>query len=149
MNTALFSTRHVTATPSSSPGSDQDHSGHRALVLGGGGATGNAWSIGVIAGLFEAGLADATTHAIDISCRTKAEIVAADERETKDIRALLNLGHTFGHALETLGGYDGRLLHGEAVAIGLLLAHEFSAQSGICPAADVARLCNRICSRQG
>jgi NTE family protein len=56
MNTAFFSTRHVAATPSGLARSDQDHSGERALVLGGGGATGNAWSIGVIAGLFDAGL---------------------------------------------------------------------------------------------
>jgi len=66
--------------------------------------------------------------------------VAEDEREEKDIRALLNLGHTFGHALEKLGGYDGRLLHGEAVAIGCLWAARFSAQIGLCPQDDVRQI---------
>lgn len=79
-------------------------------------------------------------YAIDISCRAKAAIVVADADERMDIRALLNLGHSFGHALEAIGGYDGRLLHGEAVAIGQLLAYEFSAERGLCPAADVVRL---------
>ena len=82
----------------------------------------------------------AQKYAIDASCRTKAAIVEEDEDEQKDIRALLNLGHTFGHALEALGGYDGRILHGEAVGTGCLLAHEFSLQLGLCPAHDVDRL---------
>ncbi|MBI1216029.1 MAG: 3-dehydroquinate synthase [Alphaproteobacteria bacterium] len=86
------------------------------------------------------GDAAALSHAIAVSCRAKAEVVAADEREEKDIRALLNLGHTFGHALEALGGYDGRLLHGEAVGIGLGLAYGFSAAQGICPPEDAARV---------
>jgi 3-dehydroquinate synthase len=84
----------------------------------------------------------ALTHAISVSCRAKAAVVAADEREEKGIRALLNLGHTFGHAFEALGGYDGRLLHGEGVGIGLGLAYDFSAGQGLCPpsaAADVKR----------
>ena len=74
---------------------------------------------------------EALTHAIEISCKTKAAIVAEDERE-EGARALLNLGHTFAHALEALAGYDGRLLHGEAVAIGMVLAHNLSARLGYC-----------------
>lgn len=70
----------------------------------------------------------ARTHAIAEACRAKAAIVARDEFETGD-RALLNLGHTFAHALEGATGYDGgRLVHGEAVAIGMVLAHRFSAR---------------------
>lgn len=82
----------------------------------------------------------AQKYAIDASCRAKAAIVEEDENEQKDIRALLNLGHSFGHALEALGGYDGRLLHGEAVGIGCLLAFEFSLDRDLCPAHDVERL---------
>jgi 3-dehydroquinate synthetase len=73
------------------------------------------------------------------SVAAKARIVGADERET-GARALLNLGHTFAHALETLAGYDGALLHGEAVAIGMAMAFEFSGRIGLCPEADVARV---------
>ena len=62
------------------------------------------------------------TRAIEVSCRAKARIVAEDERETSGARALLNFGHTFGHALEAELGYSDRLLHGEAVAIGMRLA---------------------------
>lgn len=73
----------------------------------------------------------ARQHAIATSCRAKAAVVARDERETGD-RALLNLGHTFGHALETATNYDSsRLVHGEAVAIGMVLAHQFSARLGL------------------
>lgn len=68
------------------------------------------------------------TEAIVRSCQFKADIVARDEHETGE-RALLNLGHTFGHMLETATAYDSkRLIHGEAVAIGIVLAHQFSAQ---------------------
>lgn len=67
----------------------------------------------------------ARTEAIAVSCRSKAAIVGRDERETGD-RALLNLGHTFGHAIETAAGYDGSVVHGEAVALGMVLAHDFS-----------------------
>ena len=67
----------------------------------------------------------ARTEAIAVSCRSKAAIVGRDERETGD-RALLNLGHTFGHAIETSAGYDGSVVHGEAVALGMVLAHDFS-----------------------
>jgi 3-dehydroquinate synthase len=79
-------------------------------------------------------------EAIARSCRAKAAIVARDEEESGE-RALLNLGHTFGHALEAFCGYDPeRLIHGEAVAIGLALAHDFSAAEGLAPAADAERL---------
>jgi 3-dehydroquinate synthase len=80
----------------------------------------------------------AREHAIAVSCRMKAGIVARDERETGE-RALLNLGHTFGHALEAGAGFSDRLLHGEAVAIGIALAFEFSARKGLLPAADAER----------
>mgnify|MGYP005816452699 CR=1 FL=1 len=80
------------------------------------------------------------THAIATAVRAKAAIVAADERETGDVRALLNLGHTFGHALEAETGFSDRLLHGEAVAIGMAEALRFSVRQGLAPAADAARL---------
>jgi 3-dehydroquinate synthase len=79
-------------------------------------------------------------HAIERCVRAKAAIVAADERETSGRRALLNLGHTFGHALEAETGFSDRLLHGEAVALGMALAFRFSARRGLCPAADAARV---------
>jgi 3-dehydroquinate synthase len=74
----------------------------------------------------------ARQHAIAVSVAAKAAIVAEDERETKGRRALLNLGHTFGHALEAEAGFSSRLLHGEAVAIGMALAFRFSAERGLC-----------------
>ena len=77
-------------------------------------------------------------QAIAVCCRAKAAIVARDERETGD-RQLLNLGHTFGHALEAATGFSGRLLHGEAVAAGMALAFEFSARRGLLPAAEADR----------
>jgi 3-dehydroquinate synthase len=80
----------------------------------------------------------AREHAIAICCRAKAAIVGRDERETGD-RQLLNLGHTFGHALEAATGFSGRLLHGEAVAAGMALAFEFSARRGLLPAAEADR----------
>ncbi len=80
------------------------------------------------------------SHAIATSCRAKAQIVAADERETGDIRALLNLGHTFGHAYEAEAGFSDRLLHGEAVAMGMALAFDLSAARGLCPPGDAARV---------
>ena len=85
---------------------------------------------------------DAQAEAVERACRFKAGVVAADEREeeAQGGRALLNLGHTFGHALEAEGGYDGRLLHGEAVAIGCHLAFRLSAALGLCPAAEAARV---------
>lgn len=78
-------------------------------------------------------------HAINKSCQAKADLVAADERES-GVRALLNLGHTFGHALEAAAGYDGRLIHGEGVAIGMVLAANLSLDLGLCPASDVTKL---------
>ena len=75
----------------------------------------------------------ARLHAVRRSCEMKAEIVVRDETEQGD-RALLNLGHTFGHALEAATGYSDRLLHGEAVAIGCLLAFELSARARPLPA---------------
>src|SRR5437016_2091154 len=86
-----------------------------------------------------AGAAAAREHAIATSCRMKAEIVARDERETGD-RALLNLGHTFGHAFEAAAGFSDRLLHGEAIALGMTLAFEFSARLGLSPPADAERV---------
>lgn len=78
----------------------------------------------------------ALAHAVKTSCAHKAEIVAADEKEEKDLRALLNFGHTFGHAFEKLLGYDGRLLHGEAVALGMVCAFDLSVRLGLCPESD-------------
>jgi 3-dehydroquinate synthase len=80
----------------------------------------------------------AREHAIAVACRGKAGIVARDERETGE-RALLNLGHTFGHALEAACGFSDRLLHGEAVAAGMALAFAFSARLGLLPQAEAAR----------
>jgi len=82
----------------------------------------------------------ARQEAIATSCRSKAAIVARDETETGE-RALLNLGHTFGHALEAVTRYDSaRLVHGEGVAIGMVLAHEFSARLGLCPQEEPSRV---------
>ena len=78
-------------------------------------------------------------EAIATSCASKAAVVARDEKETGD-RALLNLGHTFGHALEAGAGFSQRLLHGEAVAIGMAQAFRFSAAQGLCASADAARV---------
>ncbi|MEP1230116.1 MAG: 3-dehydroquinate synthase [Litorimonas sp.] len=80
----------------------------------------------------------ALTQAIATSCQTKAQIVAADERETGQ-RALLNLGHTFGHALELEAGYGGDLLHGEAVSAGMDMAFQYSAHMGLCSAKHARR----------
>jgi 3-dehydroquinate synthase len=80
------------------------------------------------------------SEAIAHSVAAKARIVAADEYETNGTRALLNLGHTFGHALEAEAGFDGSLLHGEAVAAGCALALRYSARLGLCPVADADRV---------
>src|SRR5947208_12199477 len=82
----------------------------------------------------------ARTHAIAAAVAGKARIVEEDERETSGRRALLNLGHTFGHALEAETGYSSRLLHGEAVALGCVLAFAFSAERGLCSRADAQRV---------
>ncbi len=83
-------------------------------------------------------------HAIATSIRAKAKIVAEDERETNDVRALLNLGHTFGHALEAETGFSDQLLHGEAVALGMVLAARYSAQRGDLAASDAERSARTI-----
>lgn len=80
----------------------------------------------------------ALTHAIVTSCAAKARIVEADELETGQ-RALLNLGHTFGHAFEAVAGYDGTLLHGEAVAAGMGLAFDLAAEMELCSGQDSVR----------
>lgn len=85
----------------------------------------------------------AREHAIATSCRMKAAIVARDERETGD-RALLNLGHTFGHAFEAVAGFSGRLLHGEAVGLGMVLAAEFSAWLGVLSDDAVERIIRHL-----
>ena len=87
-----------------------------------------------------AGDRDAREFAIERSVRAKAAIVADDERETSGRRALLNLGHTFGHALEADTGFSDLLLHGEGVAAGMALAFRYSARLGLCPAEDADRV---------
>jgi len=82
---------------------------------------------------------NAREHAVAMSCRAKAAIVARDELEMGE-RALLNLGHTFGHALEAGAGFSDRLLHGEAVAIGMALAFAFSVRLRLAPPADAERM---------
>src|SRR5476649_2128908 len=96
-----------------------------------------AWLEANHADIFSGGAA--REHAIATSCRAKAAIVARDERETGE-RALLNLGHTFGHALEAATGFSDRLFHGEGVAVGMVLAAEFSAQLGMIGPSDVQRI---------
>ncbi len=91
--------------------------------------------------VFSGGLA--REHAIATSCRSKAGIVARDERETGE-RALLNLGHTFGHAFEAAAGFSDRLLHGEAVALGIACAFDFSARRGLLPPADAERVSRHL-----
>ena len=86
------------------------------------------------------GDAGAREHAIATSVAAKAAIVAEDEHETSGRRALLNLGHTFGHALEVETGFSDALLHGEAVALGMALAFRLSAERGLCSAADADRV---------
>ncbi|MCP4317347.1 MAG: 3-dehydroquinate synthase [Hyphomicrobiales bacterium] len=86
----------------------------------------------------------ARIQAIATSCQAKADVVAADELENGR-RALLNLGHTFGHALEAATGYDGsRLVHGEGVAIGMVLAHEFSARMNLASPDDARRVASHL-----
>lgn len=87
----------------------------------------------------EAAIVKAVAH----SCRMKADIVARDERETGD-RALLNLGHTFGHALEAATGFSDRLVHGEGVAIGMALAFQLSVKLGLCPGQDAERFTRHL-----
>jgi 3-dehydroquinate synthase len=100
-----------------------------------------AWLEANHADIFAGGAA--REHAIATSCRAKAAIVARDEREAGE-RALLNLGHTFGHALEAATGFSDRLFHGEGVAIGMVLAAEFSAQLGMIPESAAARVSRHL-----
>jgi shikimate kinase/3-dehydroquinate synthase len=95
-----------------------------------------------------AGDAALLSEAIERAVRFKAAVVGDDERETKpnDGRALLNLGHTFAHALEAETGYGGNLLHGEAVATGLVLATHLSALLGLCPQEDTSRVAAHLAS---
>ncbi|AOL23757.1 3-dehydroquinate synthase [Erythrobacter litoralis] len=90
--------------------------------------------------------AEPLAHAIATSIAAKARIVAEDERETSGRRALLNLGHTFGHALEAETGFSDRLLHGEAVALGMVLAARYSARRGELAQEDAARTSRVIAS---
>jgi len=97
-----------------------------------------AWCEANWKGIFDGG--PERDEAVAQSCRAKAAVVVRDEHETGD-RALLNLGHTFGHALERITRYDSsRLVHGEGVAIGLNLAFRFSAALGLCPLSDAERV---------
>lgn len=82
-------------------------------------------------------------NAIETSIKTKSDIVSRDELETGD-RALLNLGHTFGHALEAMAGFSERLLHGEAVALGIAMAFRFSEELGVCPKGTAKKVANHI-----
>jgi len=91
------------------------------------------------AGALLGGDAGARQYAVVTACRAKARMVAEDEREA-GVRALLNLGHTFGHALEAATGYSEALLHGEAVALGMVMAFDLSAALGLCPGEDAARV---------
>lgn len=101
-----------------------------------------AWCEANWRGLFAGG--PERDYAVARSCRAKAAVVARDEREEGE-RALLNLGHTFAHALERVVAYDSaRLVHGEAVAVGLCLAFRFSARLGLCPEQDAARVCGHL-----
>jgi 3-dehydroquinate synthase len=97
-----------------------------------------AWCESNWSGIFAGG--PERDEAVAQSCRAKAAVVVRDEHETGD-RALLNLGHTFGHALERITAYDSaRLVHGEGVAIGLNLAFRFSVALGLCPPSDADRV---------
>lgn len=93
-----------------------------------------------------AGDPDARMYAIAHSVAAKARIVGEDERETSDRRALLNLGHTFGHALEAETGFSDRLLHGEAVAAGMAIAFRLSVARGLCPPEDAKRVAEHLAS---
>ncbi len=87
-----------------------------------------------------AGRPEKQIRAIKTCCEMKAAIVAQDEKESTGKRALLNLGHTFGHAFELMANYDASLLHGEAVAIGMAKAFELSTRLGLCPERDTLRV---------
>jgi 3-dehydroquinate synthase len=99
-----------------------------------------AWLDGGAGHKLIAGDAAARRRAVLACCANKAQVVAGDERETEGERALLNLGHTFGHALEAEIGFADALLHGEAVAIGIVMAFALSARLGLCPPGDAERV---------
>ena len=103
-----------------------------------------AWLENNTARLF-AGDREALTHAVRVSCEAKARVVAADETEA-GVRALLNLGHTFGHALEAAAGFGERLLHGEAVAVGMAMAFRFSERMGVCRPGAAAQVAAHLAS---
>lgn len=86
---------------------------------------------------------DILSHAVLKSCQAKADIVQADEKE-KGMRALLNLGHSFGHAIEALAGYNGRVLHGEAVAMGIVMAAALSVQQKLMTEGELDRIKNHF-----
>ena len=88
---------------------------------------------------------DNLIEAIKVSCQSKADIVAQDELES-GCRALLNLGHTFGHALESVCGYDGTLLHGEGVSIGMVIAFDVSEKMGFCPEGTTKKVQDHLAS---
>ncbi|KRA83560.1 3-dehydroquinate synthase [Altererythrobacter sp. Root672] len=90
------------------------------------------------------GVVAAQEYAVTESVKAKARIVAEDERETTGMRALLNLGHTFGHALEAQTGFSDRLLHGEGVALGMVLAARYSARQGYISDGDAERVAAAI-----
>ena len=102
-----------------------------------GGADFFSWLEGNWREIFSGG--PAREHAIAVSCRMKSSIVARDERETGE-RALLNFGHTFGHAIEAAAGFSDRVHHGEAIAVGMVLALKLSVRRGLLPQADVDRV---------
>ena len=102
-----------------------------------------AWLEANHAEIFSGGAA--REHAIATSCRAKAAIVARDERENGE-RALLNLGHTFGHALEAATGFSDRLFHGEGVSVGMVLAAEFSAHLKMIAPSDAERVQRHLAS---
>lgn len=80
------------------------------------------------------------SYAVETCCKAKSKIVKQDEREDRGVRDVLNLGHTFGHAIEAFSNYDNSCLHGEAISIGMLMAFEFSHELGLCPKEDVQRV---------
>lgn len=93
---------------------------------------------------FFAGDSAARLYAIKKSVSAKAAIVAADEQERSGVRALLNLGHTFGHALEAETGFGDALLHGEGVAMGMILAFRYSEAQGLCPAHQAEKIASLL-----
>ncbi len=97
---------------------------------------------------FFAGDSATRIHAIKTSVTAKADIVAADEEERSGVRALLNLGHTFGHALEAESGFGDTLLHGEGVAMGMILAFRYSESQGFCPAFQADKIASLLAKAQ-